>query len=128
LAPLPVPEQRLAETRGASLDFSARQPLEGGFGAVQPPALSGNGTRKIPAAFGKKEQLETLRDGRQEACEEGPVQAMHEGNHANTAMCFSIVLSPRNLLNIRACLCRKWCTSNNAEKLHCWKEEEEGKK
>lgn len=97
LAPLFIPEQRLAETCSASFDISVRQPLEGGFSAVQPQAQSENGTRKIPAAFGKKEQLKTLREGRQEACEDGPMQVMHKGNHTKMPIWITIMLSPSNL-------------------------------
>lgn len=97
LAPLSIPEQRLAEMCSASLDISMRQPLEGGFSAVQPQAQSGNGTRKIPTASGKEEQLKTLHEGRQEACEEGPMQAMHKGNHDKTPVCLTIMLSPSNI-------------------------------
>lgn len=63
LAPLPIPEQRSAEICGSTLGISVRQPLEGGLSAVQTQIQSETGTRKIPAAFGKKEQHETLREG-----------------------------------------------------------------
>lgn len=63
LAPLPIPERRRAEICGSPHGISVRQPLEGGLSAVQTQIQSETGTRKIPAAFGKKEQHETLREG-----------------------------------------------------------------
>lgn len=74
-----------------------RQPLEGGFRAVQLAAQGETGILKIPAAFGKREQLETLREGRPDACGEGPMQATHKGSHTEMPIGFLTTLSPSNL-------------------------------
>lgn len=83
LAPLAIPERA---AHPSAFQHSRAAAARGGLSTER-------GTRKIPAAFGEEEQLETLRGGR---LGEGWMRAMHEGNHTKMPVWLPKVLAPSN--------------------------------